>query len=89
VLILLISVQAYVPLLRCKHILLFFPACESPRFGRNCENYCYCFNNEACDHVSGTCPSGSCQKGWEGTSCNAGLYRISLFCQFIICPGKV
>ena len=71
-------------LLRFKHI-LFFSACESPRFGRNCKNYCYCFNNQACDHVSGSCPGGGCQKGWEGTSCSAGLYWISLFCQFIIC----
>jgi hypothetical protein len=25
-------------------------------------------------HVSGTCPGGGCEKGWEGTNCSAGLY---------------
>jgi hypothetical protein len=67
--------------LDCKHILWFFLACVSPSYGRNCENYCYCFNNQSCDLVSGTCPSGGCQKGWEGISCSMGLYRMQLSCK--------
>ncbi|XP_062620884.1 multiple epidermal growth factor-like domains protein 10 [Saccostrea cucullata] len=46
-----------------------FSACRNGFYGRNCSFLCgQCANNAKCDHVTGSCPSGLCERGWKNTS---------------------
>jgi hypothetical protein len=39
-------------------------ACESGKYGKNCESTCgHCANDEPCNHVDGSCPNG-CKPGY-------------------------
>ncbi|KAJ8305757.1 hypothetical protein KUTeg_016302 [Tegillarca granosa] len=43
--------------------------CDYGSFGSGCRGRCYCMQG-TCDPVSGICPTGGCQGGWNGKSCN-------------------
>ncbi|XP_062602036.1 multiple epidermal growth factor-like domains protein 10 [Saccostrea cucullata] len=43
--------------------------CQTNFYGKNCSCSCgHCANNATCDHVTGSCPSGLCKRGWKKNS---------------------
>ncbi|XP_062568075.1 multiple epidermal growth factor-like domains protein 6 [Saccostrea cucullata] len=43
-------------------------SCTEGLYGRNCSLKCgHCAENKYCNHVNGSCPSGSCEPGWKHT----------------------
>ncbi|WAQ98523.1 TIE1-like protein, partial [Mya arenaria] len=45
-------------------------ACNNGRFGQNCSSHCgHCIGAAVCDHVSGNCPIGGCERGFNGSRC--------------------
>ncbi|XP_062618946.1 multiple epidermal growth factor-like domains protein 6 isoform X5 [Saccostrea cucullata] len=42
--------------------------CEKGFYGINCTRPCgHCTKNATCDHVTGSCSNGNCEKGWKNT----------------------
>ncbi|XP_060082179.1 receptor-type tyrosine-protein phosphatase mu-like [Ylistrum balloti] len=44
-------------------------ACGYGSFGVGCKHTCNCLN-DTCYPENGTCPTGRCQRGWNGTACD-------------------
>ncbi|XP_035218669.1 uncharacterized protein LOC118191914 isoform X2 [Stegodyphus dumicola] len=51
-----------------KKITLSITECPPGRFGRNCASICHCYENAACDKVTGAC-EGDCEAGYMGFNC--------------------
>ena len=45
--------------------------CELGTFGNNCAETCNCVN-QTCDHMTGVCPPGGCQRGYTRLNCSIG-----------------
>ncbi|XP_071132256.1 uncharacterized protein [Mytilus edulis] len=45
--------------------------CDDWFFGTNCSRKCNCLHGP-CNWFTGMCPSGGCDKGWQGESCDEG-----------------
>lgn len=58
--------------------------CPKNKFGQNCIKYCNCFENQTCNHISGTCPPidtdpYGCNIGFTGDDCYTPLEQIKDF----------
>ena len=54
----------------------FFIACNSGKYGEDCNNTCgFCSEQNDCSHVNGTCFSG-CDLGYTGALCKTGMFKI-------------
>ncbi|XP_052105008.1 receptor-type tyrosine-protein phosphatase epsilon-like [Mytilus californianus] len=49
--------------------------CDDWYFGNNCTWKCYCLTGP-CSRFTGKCPSGGCQKGWHGESCEEAISEL-------------
>ncbi|VDI43613.1 Hypothetical predicted protein, partial [Mytilus galloprovincialis] len=49
--------------------------CDDWYFGYNCTGKCYCLIG-SCNRLNGICPSGGCQKGWHGESCEEAISEL-------------
>ncbi|VDI12460.1 Hypothetical predicted protein, partial [Mytilus galloprovincialis] len=49
--------------------------CDDWYFGSNCTGKCYCLIG-SCSRLNGICPSGGCQKGWHGESCEEAIAEL-------------
>lgn len=47
-------------------------ACENGTFGQNCSSACHCQLEKSCNHINGSCLSGTCKRGWSGENCSLG-----------------
>ena len=62
-----------------KPITLLYSDCLIGTFGIDCSSICHCFGNVTCDHVTGTCPDGRCDLGWQGSDCSEGKNTCTIF----------
>ena len=50
---------------------LCFADCPHAKFGADCNSTCHCVGDAPCnDPVTGGCPDGRCESGWEGANCS-------------------
>ncbi|XP_064625977.1 sushi, von Willebrand factor type A, EGF and pentraxin domain-containing protein 1-like [Lineus longissimus] len=49
-----------------------YRACQTKRYGPNCNNRCQCANDDTCDDKTGQCPSG-CKDFFTGPYCNIAI----------------
>lgn len=56
-------------------LLSFLPVtgCSDGTFGPTCESVCQCYNFQPCNKVTGTCPPGGCEAGYQGRTCDSGM----------------
>ena len=61
--------------------------CTDGLFGENCKQTCHCENNDVCNKIYGTCPTGVCSPGYEeeDSSCQTSKLRLTQLSKYAWC----